>query len=124
MKLKPTLISRHLVGLLLALAASTVALQAQDTIVQPSFTPIDKNDAGVIQYAAGEAFEGRPDYAGAAGAHGERLLHNAPTQNANEIAVDRDIKGGAHSVTKAPYVALQRFILDVCGALPGVSSRV
>ncbi|MCA9712037.1 MAG: DNA polymerase III subunit delta, partial [Myxococcales bacterium] len=37
--------------------------------------------------------------------------------------LDRDIKGGAHSVTKAPYVALQRFILDVCGALPGVQPR-
>jgi len=37
---------------------------------------------------------------------------------------DRDLKGGAYSVTRAPYLSLQRFILDVCGALPGVSSRV
>lgn len=37
---------------------------------------------------------------------------------------DRDLKGGAHSVVKAPYLALQRWILDVCGALPGVSPRV
>lgn len=37
---------------------------------------------------------------------------------------DRDLKGGAHSVVKAPYLALQRWILDVCGALPGVAPRV
>jgi DNA polymerase III subunit delta len=37
---------------------------------------------------------------------------------------DRDLKGGAYSVVRAPYLALQRFILDVCGALPGVSPRV
>ncbi|MCX4244669.1 DNA polymerase III subunit delta [Paraliomyxa miuraensis] len=38
--------------------------------------------------------------------------------------LDRDLKGGAHSVVKAPYLALQRFVLDVCGALPGVSPRL
>lgn len=37
--------------------------------------------------------------------------------------LDRDLKGGAHSVVKAPYLALQRFVLDVCGSLPGVSPR-
>lgn len=37
---------------------------------------------------------------------------------------DRDLKGGAHSVTRAPYLSLQRFILDVCGSLPGVAPRV
>lgn len=37
---------------------------------------------------------------------------------------DRDLKGGAYSVVKAPYLALQRWILDVCGALPDVSPRV
>jgi DNA polymerase III subunit delta len=37
---------------------------------------------------------------------------------------DRDLKGGSYSVVRAPYLALQRFILDVCGALPGVASRV
>lgn len=36
---------------------------------------------------------------------------------------DRDLKGGAHSVVKAPYLALQRFILDVCAALPETSAR-
>ncbi len=52
---------------------------------------IDKNDDGVIQYAAGDAFEGRVAFSGEAGRHGERLLDNAPTASANEIAVDRDI---------------------------------
>jgi DNA polymerase-3 subunit delta len=37
---------------------------------------------------------------------------------------DRDLKGGSYSVVRAPYVALQRWILDVCGALPGVAPRV
>jgi len=37
---------------------------------------------------------------------------------------DRDLKGGAHSVVKAPYLALQRFILDVCRALPETAPRV
>jgi len=37
---------------------------------------------------------------------------------------DRDLKGGSYSVVRAPYLALQRWILDVCGALPGVAPRV
>ncbi len=37
---------------------------------------------------------------------------------------DRDLKGGAHSVVKAPYLGLQRWILDVCGALPETAARV
>ncbi|MCB9712620.1 MAG: DNA polymerase III subunit delta [Myxococcales bacterium] len=36
---------------------------------------------------------------------------------------DRDLKGGAHSVVKAPYLALQRYILDVCAALPDTAAR-
>lgn len=52
---------------------------------------LDKNGDGVIQYAPGAPFEGRPDYAEGTGANGERLLTNAPTENANEISVDRDI---------------------------------
>ena len=52
----------------------------------------DKNDDGRIQYAAGNALEGvKPDFAGQRGAHGQRLLNNAPTSSANEIYVDRDI---------------------------------
>ena len=52
---------------------------------------VDKNDDGVIQYAAGAPFEGRPEFTGAVGEHGERRLSNLPTANANEISVDRDI---------------------------------
>lgn len=37
---------------------------------------------------------------------------------------DRDLKGGAHSVVKEPYMALQRVILDVCRGLPGTAPRV
>ena len=52
---------------------------------------MDKNDDGVIQYAAGAPFEGRAAYGDGIGAQGERLLQNTPTANGNEIAVDRDI---------------------------------
>jgi DNA polymerase-3 subunit delta len=37
--------------------------------------------------------------------------------------LDRDIKGGSLAVARAPYVALQRWILEVCGGLPGASAR-
>lgn len=37
--------------------------------------------------------------------------------------LDKDLKGGAFSVTKSPYLALQRWILDVCEALPQVAPR-
>ena len=51
----------------------------------------DKNDDGVIQYAAGAPFEGKPQFTGEIGSHGERAISNALTGNANEIHVDRDI---------------------------------
>lgn len=37
--------------------------------------------------------------------------------------LDKDLKGGSFSVTKSPYLALQRWILDVCNALPRVAPR-
>ncbi len=52
---------------------------------------VDKNDDGVIQYAAGSPFDGKTTFTGETGASGERLIANVPTENANEIAVDRDI---------------------------------
>jgi len=52
---------------------------------------VDKNNDGVIQYGPGAPFEGRAQYSGAAGKHGERLLSNPQTANTNEIFVDRDI---------------------------------
>jgi len=52
----------------------------------------DKNGDGRIQYRAGDALVGgKPDYAQGRGAQGERLLNNAPTENANEVYIDRDI---------------------------------
>ena len=52
----------------------------------------DKNGDGVMQYEAGDAFEGAPEYTpDGIGNSGERLLDNAPTDNANEVYVDRDI---------------------------------
>jgi DNA polymerase-3 subunit delta len=38
--------------------------------------------------------------------------------------LDRDLKGGAASTVRAPYAALQRWIIDVCGGLPGAAPRV
>lgn len=51
----------------------------------------DKNKDGVIQYAAGAPFAGKPQFTGEAGVNGERLVSNAATANVNEIHVDRDI---------------------------------
>lgn len=51
----------------------------------------DKNGDGVMQYRAGDPFEGAPAYTGETGAAGERLVSNPPTGSANEIYVDRDI---------------------------------
>ncbi len=37
--------------------------------------------------------------------------------------LDYDLKGGSHIAYRAPYLALQRWILETCGALPGVDPR-
>jgi DNA polymerase-3 subunit delta len=37
--------------------------------------------------------------------------------------LDRDLKGGSYATVRAPYAALQRWILDVCEALPGTAPR-
>ncbi len=52
---------------------------------------VDKNQDGIIQYAAGAPFEGRASYSGETGLHGERLLLNQLTAGGSEISVDRDI---------------------------------
>ena len=52
---------------------------------------LDKNRDGRIQYAAGRAFEGAPAFVEGEGEHGQKLLGNVPTDNANEVYVDRDI---------------------------------
>ncbi len=57
----------------------------------------DKDDDGVVDYTAGAAFDKKPVFAGgpeddtARGAHGQRLITNKPTDNANELYIDRDI---------------------------------
>ena len=52
----------------------------------------DKNGDGVMQYRAGNAFEGAPEFSDERGPSGERLVTNAPVSDSeNEIYVDRDI---------------------------------
>ncbi len=52
----------------------------------------DKNEDGVMQYRAGAAFEGKPEFTGETGASGERLVANTPNPDTdNEVYVDRDI---------------------------------
>ncbi|MCH2556629.1 MAG: cation acetate symporter [Alcanivorax sp.] len=56
---------------------------------------LDKNNDGRVQMAAGDPFKGAPAFAGsreeATGGVGQRVITNAPTDNASEIYVDRDI---------------------------------
>ena len=53
---------------------------------------MDKNGDGIINYANGAPFEGNPTFDGEALApSGARALTNVPTDNANEVYVDRDI---------------------------------
>ncbi|MDG2291985.1 MAG: cation acetate symporter, partial [Phycisphaerales bacterium] len=54
----------------------------------------DRNDDGVIQYTAGKAFAGKPDFATTPplrGAHGQRLVVNGDAPGDNELYIDRDI---------------------------------
>lgn len=66
---------------------------------------IDKNDDGQIQYAAGAAFNGnKPVFTGEAGAQGQRLVSNTPTDASNELYVDRDIMVLANpQIANLPY---------------------
>lgn len=52
----------------------------------------DKNKDGVIQYRAGSALQGgKPIYNEQRGDSGERLVDNPPSENSNEVYIDRDI---------------------------------
>ena len=51
----------------------------------------DKNNDGKIQYVAGNAFQGAPQFIEGRGASGERLLSNEDGGSANELYIDRDI---------------------------------
>ncbi|MCW7556167.1 cation acetate symporter [Endozoicomonas gorgoniicola] len=52
---------------------------------------VDKNEDGKIQYTAGAAMAGKPSFTDGRGEHGQRLINNTATDNANELYVDRDI---------------------------------
>ena len=52
---------------------------------------IDKNEDGKVQYRSGAPFEGKPEFDGELGAHGQRRVGNKLTEGNNELFVDRDI---------------------------------
>ncbi|WP_461537026.1 sodium:solute symporter family protein [Spongorhabdus nitratireducens] len=52
---------------------------------------MDKNGDGKIQYTAGKAMEGKPQFSETRGEDGQRMLTNTPTAGENELYVDRDI---------------------------------
>jgi len=52
---------------------------------------VDKNDDGKVQYVAGNALAGKPEFTEQRGAHGERVVSNPNPDSANELYVDRDI---------------------------------
>ncbi|GJL77289.1 MAG: cation acetate symporter [Nitrospinaceae bacterium] len=52
---------------------------------------IDKNKDGKIQYLAGPAFHGKPQFITGQGVNGERLIANEVNGNNNELYIDRDI---------------------------------
>jgi cation/acetate symporter len=52
---------------------------------------VDKNKDGKIQYLAGNAFKGKPQFIEGRGPQGERRIDNPLTENNNELYIDRDI---------------------------------
>ncbi|EGJ50378.1 sodium:solute symporter family protein [Desulfocurvibacter africanus] len=52
---------------------------------------VDKTGDGIIQYRAGEAFKGKPEFIGEVGDWGQRMVKNPPTDTPNELYVDADI---------------------------------
>ncbi|MCB2188740.1 MAG: cation acetate symporter [Deltaproteobacteria bacterium] len=53
---------------------------------------LDKNGDGIIQYRPGPPFEGKaPKWTHEVGKYGQPLMANKPTDNANELYIDRDI---------------------------------
>ncbi len=51
----------------------------------------DKNNDGVVQYGAGAAFAGKPEFTDKRGEHGQRIISNVSSDVVNEIYIDRDI---------------------------------
>ncbi|MEQ8982426.1 MAG: sodium:solute symporter family protein, partial [Deltaproteobacteria bacterium] len=52
---------------------------------------VDKNADGRIQYRKGAPFAGKPQFLEVLGPLGQRTVSNAPTDNDNELYIDRDI---------------------------------
>ncbi|MCB1753785.1 MAG: cation acetate symporter, partial [Gammaproteobacteria bacterium] len=52
---------------------------------------LDKNGDGKVQYRGGVPFDGKPAFTADRGPAGQRMLSNAPSANANELYIDRDI---------------------------------
>jgi len=52
---------------------------------------VDKNEDGKVQYLAGAALTGKPEFTGERGPDGERMVSNANPATENELYVDRDI---------------------------------
>ena len=53
---------------------------------------LDKNNDGIIQYGPGSALENtKPIFSDQRGENGERVLKNKPSNNNNELYIDRDI---------------------------------
>ena len=52
---------------------------------------VDKNQDGKIQYSAGKAFKGKPQFLEERGFERERKISNPLTNNRNELYIDRDI---------------------------------
>ena len=57
---------------------------------------VDKNQDGKIQYSAGKAFKGKPQFLEERGFERERKISNPLTNNRNELYIDRDIMGLAN----------------------------
>ncbi len=52
---------------------------------------VDKNHDGIINYQAGKAFIGTPDFTGETGSHGQLIVANTYADSDNELYIDRDI---------------------------------
>ena len=77
------------------------------------------NPAAIEQAAGVPSFVARK-LADQARRFDERRLRRA---YAGLARLDRDLKGGSYAVARGPYMALQRWILDVCDALEQVAPR-
>ncbi|WP_338765722.1 sodium:solute symporter family protein [Bernardetia sp. ABR2-2B] len=74
---------------------------------------VDKNDDGKIQYVAGKAVTGKPEFVeGQKGKHGELVIANPDPSSKNELYIDRDIM-----VLANPEIAnLPNWVVALIGA--------